>query len=120
MARYALRNPWWSLSDFAATKAASELQGSASQVHWQLSEAATAASTAQVTGFNYKEPKTEQEVSWARPEDIVDEIMVPAWSWQLMCAVGDWLYHTTLAGLSCSAQCVHSVTNSVMCSVMAV
>jgi len=62
MARYALRNPWWSLSNFAATRAASELQGGAKQVHWQLSEAATAASTAQVTGFNYKEPKTEQQV----------------------------------------------------------
>lgn len=62
MARYAMRNPWWSLSNFAATSACTGLQGDAKQVHWQLSEAATAASTAQVTGFNYKEPKTEQEV----------------------------------------------------------
>lgn len=62
MARYALRNPWWSLSNFNATREATALQGDAKQVHWQLSEAATAASTAQVTGFNYKEPKTEQEV----------------------------------------------------------
>jgi hypothetical protein len=62
MARYALRNPWWSLSDYAATAAASELQGSAKQVAWQLSEAATAASSAQVTGFNYKEPKTDEQV----------------------------------------------------------
>jgi hypothetical protein len=57
-----MRNPWWSLSNFEATRAASALTGDAKQVHWQLSEAATAASTAQVTGFNYKEPKTEQEV----------------------------------------------------------
>lgn len=64
MARYAMRNPWWTLSNFEATRKASALQGDAKQVHWQLSEAATAASTAQVTGFNYKEPKTEQEVSW--------------------------------------------------------
>lgn len=62
MARYALRNPWWSLADLAATRTASELAGSAKQVHWQLSEAATAASSAQVTGFNYKEPKTEEQV----------------------------------------------------------
>lgn len=64
MARYALRNPWWSLADYTATRAASELQGTAKQVHWQLSEAATAASTAQVTGFNYKEPKTEEQVGY--------------------------------------------------------
>lgn len=65
MARYAMRNPWWTLSHFDATVKASALQGDAKQVHWQLSEAATAASTAQVTGFNYKEPKTEQEVGGA-------------------------------------------------------
>lgn len=65
MARYAMRNPWWTLSHFDATVKASALQGDAKQVHWQLSEAATAASTAQVTGFNYKEPKTEQEVGWS-------------------------------------------------------
>lgn len=62
MARYALRNPWWTLSNFDATRKATALQGDAKSVHWQLSEAATAASTASVTGFNYKEPKTEQEV----------------------------------------------------------
>lgn len=62
MARYALRNPWWTLSNFDATRKATALQGDAKSVHWQLSEAATAASTASVTGFNYKEPKTGQEV----------------------------------------------------------
>lgn len=62
MARYAMRNPWWTLSSFDAMRQASALQGDAKQVHWQLSEAATAASTASVTGFNYKEPKTDQEV----------------------------------------------------------
>lgn len=64
MARYALRNPWWSLSNFAATKAVSQIQGDAKQVHWQLSAEATEASTSQVTGFNYKEPRTDEEVSW--------------------------------------------------------
>eukprot|EP00775_Hariotina_reticulata_P005352 gene5352-5588_t len=72
MARYALRNPWWSLSNFAATRAASELQGSAKQVHWQLSEAATAASTAQVTGFNYKEPKTEEQLALEEAAELLD------------------------------------------------
>jgi hypothetical protein len=62
MARYALRNPWWSLAHFDATRAVSELQGDAQQVHWQLSAEATEASTSQVTGFQYKEPRTEQEV----------------------------------------------------------
>jgi hypothetical protein len=65
MARFALRNPWWTLSNFEGMRKATGLQGDAKQVHWQLSEAATAASTAQVTGFNYKEPKTEHEVRWA-------------------------------------------------------
>jgi hypothetical protein len=62
MARYALRNPWWSLAHFDATRSVSELQGDAKQVHWQLSAEATEASTSQVTGFQYKEPRTEQEV----------------------------------------------------------
>lgn len=62
MARYALRNPWWSLSNFAATKGASQIQGDAKQVHWQLSAEATEASTSQVTGFKYKEPRTDEEV----------------------------------------------------------
>lgn len=62
MARYALRNPWWSLKDFHTTKSVSQLQGDAKQVHWQLSAEATEASTSQVTGFNYKEPRTEEEV----------------------------------------------------------
>lgn len=62
MARYALRNPWWSLGCLAATRGVSELAGDARQQHWALSEAATAASTAQVTGFSYKEPKTEEQV----------------------------------------------------------
>lgn len=69
MARYAMRNPWWTLSNFEGMQKATGLQGDAKQVHWQLSEAATAASTAQVTGFNYKEPKTEQEVRCA--ENVV-------------------------------------------------
>lgn len=74
MARYALRNPWWTLSNFDATRKATALQGDAKSVHWQLSEAATAASTASVTGFNYKEPKTEQEVgglSWLGHSDQI-------------------------------------------------
>ncbi len=62
MARYALRNPWWSLSHFNATRSTSQLQGDAKQVHWQLSAEATEASTSQVTGFNYKEPRTEEQV----------------------------------------------------------
>lgn len=67
MARYALRNPWWSLKDFTTTKTVSQLQGDAKQVHWQLSAEATEASTSQVTGFNYKEPRTEEEVwTWGR------------------------------------------------------
>lgn len=72
MARYAMRNPWWSLSNFEATRAASALTGDAKQVHWQLSEAATAASTAQVTGFNYKEPKTEQELAMDEAQELMD------------------------------------------------
>jgi hypothetical protein len=86
MARYALRNPWWTLSNFDATRKATALQGDAKSVHWQLSEAATAASTASVTGFNYKEPKTEQEVSvlgmsslWPVADNIGAGCFMPGW-----------------------------------------
>eukprot|EP00879_Flechtneria_rotunda_P027676 GHRR01029657.1.p1 GENE.GHRR01029657.1~~GHRR01029657.1.p1 ORF type:complete len:344 (+),score=121.23 GHRR01029657.1:363-1394(+) len=72
MARYALRNPWWSLSDFAAIKATSQLQGTAKQVHWQLSAEATEASTSQVTGFNYKEPRTDEQVALAEAAELMD------------------------------------------------
>ena len=62
MARYALRNPWWSLSNLDAARAASELAGDLRQVRWQLSAEATEASSSAVTGFQYKEPKTDEQV----------------------------------------------------------
>ncbi|WIA18097.1 hypothetical protein OEZ85_009575 [Tetradesmus obliquus] len=72
MARYSLRNPWWSLAHFDATRAVSELQGDATQVHWQLSAEATEASTSQVTGFQYKEPRTEQEIALDAAGKLMD------------------------------------------------
>ncbi|KAF8061990.1 hypothetical protein HT031_004250 [Scenedesmus sp. PABB004] len=72
MARYALRNPWWSLSAFESTRRTSAIAGDAKQVHWQLSAEATEASTSAVTGFNYKEPRTPEQVALDDAAQLMD------------------------------------------------
>jgi hypothetical protein len=96
MARYALRNPWWSLGHFDATRSVSELQGDAKQVHWQLSAEATEASTSQVTGFQYKEPRTEQEVRGTSDVAFVRfDVCVWRWlPWRLLVCAGVRLCNT--------------------------
>lgn len=78
MARYALRSPWWSLTNFDALRAASQLQGDSKAVHWQLSAEATEVSTSQVTGFNYKEPRTEEQVRDMPISQSVSFVFAPA------------------------------------------
>lgn len=65
MARFALRNPWWSLQDFSAMEALCAIPGGPAAVKYALSDEAAAKSSGQVNNFDYNEPKTDQQVGVA-------------------------------------------------------
>lgn len=80
MARAALRLPWWTL-----TKPWSEVAVQASfpgaapdRVHWLLSDEATQAATAAVTGGNFQSPRTPQEVSYEASQRLLDLVAAGA------------------------------------------
>lgn len=71
MHRFALRCPWWTLSQpFSAIQAVAQLPGTPERVMWLLSEEAAAASSAAVNKVHYKEPKSPQQVRVKHEESV--------------------------------------------------
>lgn len=73
-ARVALRLPWWTLrAPLAEVQAVAQLEGDADRVMYLLSEEAAAAASATVNKFNYKQPKTTQQLALERAAALMNK-----------------------------------------------